>query len=162
MRGNARRTARLGLLLTLSALVTACVPNDLPDPLPPNAASAGFFPEVAAACGTVLWSVQYLRDGVDVTHEALHRLRGTTGLSSPTYTLSPGTDRQRFITEPHSAGGTQRLDDPAFADVVHHTFTCTADGQSVHVGRTRWYGDNTVGYFSTVTVRYADGQLTVN
>lgn len=86
------------------------------------------------------------------------RRRGTAGLASPTYTLSPGTDRQRFGTEPHAAG----QDAPAFADVIRQTFTCTADGQTVQAGRTRWCGENTVWQFPALTVGEACGQFTAN
>lgn len=59
-------------------------------------------------------------------------------------TLAPGSS---FITEPHAPGAAERFKDLAFADVIHQTFMCTADGRTVEAGRTSWYGANNVGDF---------------
>lgn len=156
------------LLLTLAALATACIDLDFSPPVPrPSLNAAGIYlrTDVLTTCGTVTWTLAYGRQGQDVTGEAWYALTESAGppVKTPVFTLavdSAHPDREWFSAEPVTERR-ERITDPAFADAVHHTFTCARTGESAEVHQTRPPSTGSAVYFfAPVDITSENGLLT--
>lgn len=121
------------VLLTLPALLSACVISPDPPPLPPtpNAALVTLSPEVARACQSVTWTLEYRRAGQDVTGTSWYVLTGPDDEPRPearfTLTADPVRDRS-FLAEPVIQQGPPQP--PTFSDSLTHTLTCEPTGET--------------------------------
>ncbi len=153
----------LTALTALTVLVTACLP---PDPPPPyvslNAALVHVSPQVATACGTVTWTLTYLRGGQDVTSEAWYAASGPQAggvpRREPRFTLTPLAGQYTVhVAEPVTEQGVPQ-ESPSFSDAVLQTFTCDRDRQAVAVLVPR---PPTRPYDATM-LTFVDGTLTAH
>lgn len=150
-------------LLVLPLLATACIitPDPPPLPLTPNAAAVRTPPGLSRACPTITWTLEYHREGEDVTPEARYMLNQASWdmHQEAIFTFAPDPQYRRLIAvEPFGDQGP--VVDPAFAGSVFHTFTCNPGGETagIQVDRSPYETDPRAP-FPIVSLKYEQGAL---
>lgn len=147
-------THPLTAALLLSLIATACTP--VTPPGPPNMQLLNVRPEVAGACGHVLWTLSFYSKGENVTPNAWYT--GNAGPSptvrTPQYDLFPSTAGiSGYRVEATDAAGAPLA--PEFADSILHLFTCMRTGHTAFLYNALVPGPGqTNAGFPTVTLRH--------